>query len=267
MGVRHRAKFPTRIVFVNVGQGDAILIKSGSADVLIDGGPEGSEGAVAAAMKRVGIKNLDTVVVSHMHADHVAASDELSEAFDPERLLIAGRCDGELKRAARSVGAKTVQIRRGDTYRWGAVKAKVLSPGGISGDANADSVVLLLELANRRLLLAADLTGPNEETVGRICARGPPLYVLKVAHHGSRYSTDSGFLADADPRFAVISVGANSYGHPAPATVSRLRGSGARVYTTQRNGTITLTISPSGAVKWRFSKSSRPVTGVTATNR
>ena len=259
-----RAKSAARIAFVDVGQGDAILIRSGPADVLIDGGPEGSEGAVAATMKRIGIKDLDTVVVSHMHADHMAASDELSEAFDPERLLVAGPPDGELVQAARSVGATLVQTRRGDTYLWGAVKAQVLSPGSISGDDNADSVVLLLEVAGRRLLLTGDLTGPNEDIVAGICARGPPLYLLKVAHHGSSYSTDSGFLADADPGFAVISVGANSYGHPTPETVSRLRSSGARIYTTQRNGTITLTISPSGAVKWQFTKSSKPVTKVTA---
>ena len=186
-----RASSPTRIAFVNVGQGDAILIRSGSADVLIDGGPEGSDGTVAAAMKRIGMRDLDTVVVSHMHADHMAASDELSKAFDPERLLVAGRPYGQLKRAARSGGARIVQVRRGATYRWGAVNAKVLSPAGISGDANADSIVLLLEVAGRRLLLTGDLTGPNENIVAGICARGPPLYLLKVAHHGSGLSTDS----------------------------------------------------------------------------
>ena len=182
----------------------------------------------------------------------------------PSAWPVAGPPDGELAQAAHSVGAKIVQTRRGDTYRWGAVKASVLSPGSITGDANADSVVLLLEVAGRRLLLAGDLTGPNEATVGSITARGPPLYLLKVAHHGSRYSTSSGFLADADPKFAVISVGANSYGHPTPETVSRLRSSGAQVYTTQKNGTITLTISPSGIVKWQFTKSSNPVMIVSA---
>jgi competence protein ComEC len=100
--------------------------------------------------------------------------------------------------------------------------------------------------------------------VGGICARGPPLYLLNVAHHGSGYSTSSEFLADTDPRFAVISVGANSYSHPTPETVARLRRSGARVHTTRRNGTITLLVSTSGAVKWRFTRSSKPVAGATA---
>lgn len=249
---------------MDVGQGDAILIKSGSADVLIDGGPEGSDTAVAAAMRTLNMREIDTIVVSHAHADHVDASDELCVAYGPERILLAGPCDSDLTQDARRVGAKLVQVRRGDTYHWGAVKATVLSPQSLSGDANADSVVLLLEVGGRRLLLTGDLTGSSEVAVGETCARGPPLYLLKVAHHGSRHSTSSSFLVDTDPMFAVICVGANSYGHPTPQTVSCLRSSGARVYTTQRNGTITLTITPSGAVKWQFSKTPKPLQKATA---
>ncbi len=254
----------TTVVFVNVGQGDAILIDSGATEVLVDGGPEGSEAAVARAMRRAGIDDLDLVVATHMHADHVNATDELIERYRPTRLLVAGTCHAALRSAARDVGAKIRQARRGDSYRWGAVKAKVLSPAHVSGEANEDSLVLLLEVAGRRILLTGDVEGPNEATVGSICARGPPLFILKVAHHGSRYSTSAGFLDDARPRFAVISVGPNSYGHPTPDTVRRLRAAGVRVFTTQKNGTISVTIRPSGAARWRFGKTSKPVTRVTA---
>jgi competence protein ComEC len=252
----------TKIVFVNVGQGDAILIKSGKADVLVDGGPEGSEAAVSAAMRKVGMDEIDVVVATHMHADHVYATDDLIDRYRPGKLVLAGSCLPILKQASQHVGAKLEQARRGETFRWGAVKAKVLSPAKVSGEANEDSVVLLLEVAGRRLLLTGDLTGPNEAAVGSICARGPPLFLLKVSHHGSRYSTGSGFLSDTDPKFAIISVGPNSYGHPTPDTVKRLRSSGARVFTTQKNGTIVLTIKPSGAVSWKFGKTSKPVTSV-----
>ena len=81
-----------------------------------------------------------------------------------------------------------------------------------------------------------------------------------MAHHGSRYSTSSSLLAETSPKFAVISVGRNSYGHPAPQTISRLKAAGTRIYTTQKNGTITLTVSSSGRVSWRFARSSKPVT-------
>ena len=87
------------------------------------------------------------------------------------------------------------------------------------------------------------------------------MYLLKVAHHGSRYSTGASFLDDVDPRLAVICMGPNSYGHPTPETIRRLRASGARVYATQKNGTITVTIAPSGKAAWSFSRRSKPVTG------
>ena len=258
-GTATAGKTVTKIVFVDVGQGDAILITSGKTDVLVDGGPEGSDAAVAAAMRKAGMDDLDVVVATHMHADHVGATDELIERYRPRRLLLAGACSPTLKDALRGAGGKLEQARRGDTYRWGALRVKVLSPATIGGEANEDSLVLLLEVAGRRILLTGDLTGPNEAAVGTICARGPPLFILKVAHHGSRYSTGTGFLEDTRPRFAVITVGPNSYGHPTPDTVGRLRASGARVYTTQKNGTITVTILPSGVGRWRFGRSSKPL--------
>jgi len=100
--------------------------------------------------------------------------------------------------------------------------------------------------------------------VAAVCARGPPLYLLKVAHHGSRYATNTSFLAQTRPRYAVISVGRNSYGHPSPATVARLRAAHATIYTTQTNGTISVTFSASGAVRWSFGSSSRPVVAAAA---
>jgi competence protein ComEC len=252
---------PTKIVFVNVGQGDAILVKSGAHAMLVDGGPSGAAYAVAGAARKVGITRLDFVVVSHMHADHIGATGELVGEFKPARALIAGGCDGSLKSAFSAAHTKITQVRRGYSFTLGSVKVKVLSPAGISGDdPNVNSVVLLLDVDGKRLLLTGDLTGPNEEAVGNVLARGPPLYVLKVAHHGSRYSTGSSFLADTQPKFAVISVGPNPYGHPTPETISRLKAAGTRIYSTQKNGTITLTISATGSATWQFSRSSKPVT-------
>jgi len=250
------------IVFVNVGQGDAILLKSRSTEVLVDGGPGGAAGAVEAAMRKAGMRDLDYVVVSHMHSDHIGCTPTIVARYHPERALIAGPCDRDLRRAFASARTQVRQVRRGASLSFGSVKARVLNPGAVLGDENADSVVLLLDVAGRRILLTGDCTGPNESVVASITARGPPLYVLKVAHHGSRYATSSSFLAETDPRFAIISVGPNPYGHPTPETVSRLRHSGARVYTTQRNGTITLTIRPSGSVTWAFTKSHKPLSKV-----
>jgi competence protein ComEC len=141
----------------------------------------------------------------------------------------------------------------------GKVRATVLAPAGMSGDANTDSIVLLLQAGGRRVVFTGDSTGAGEAAAGASLARGPPVDVLKVSHHGSRYSTTRRFVAAARPRVGVISVGANPYGHPSSDTVRRLRAGGARVYSTQKNGSITLTITSGGALRWRFARSSAPL--------
>ena len=249
-----------RIVYVDVGQGDAEIVKSGSWTGLIDGGPSGAAYAVESALGRLGVKRLDAVVATHMHADHIDGLIDVVYDLRPRRAYVAGPVKSTLAAAFTRAGTVVQQVRRGASLRFGALPAKVLSPAGISGDPNSDSVVILLQAGGKRFLFTGDVTGTNEAAVGAQLARGPPLAVLKVAHHGSAYSTTAAFLSQARPRFAVIEVGHNSYGHPSAATVARLRAAGARVYDTLKNGTITLSVSASGTLAWGFSRSSAPVT-------
>lgn len=250
----------TRVVFIDVGQGDAAAVRSGRWSGLIDGGPAGSEEAVEAALRRLGVRRLSAVAVSHMHADHIGALPHLIEEWRPRVVYVAARPTAALRSACSAAGARVTRVAKGSpAMRWGAATARVLSPASLSGDANEDSMVVLLVAAGRRFLFTGDCTGPNEAAVGLTCARGPPLTVLKVAHHGSRYSTSSTFLVDACPKSAVISVGPNSYGHPTAGALGRLRRAGATVYTTWKNGTITFTVGANGALKRSFTRSPQRV--------
>ena len=248
-----------RVVFVRVGQGDAAVLRSGAWTGLVDGGPSGSEAAVRAALAALGVRRLDTLVISHQHADHTGGLAALVRQYRPRRAWVAGALEGGLAAALRRAGTLPAQVRRGLTARFGRAKVTVLAPATMSGDANTDSLVLLLQAGDRRVVFTGDSTGAGEAAAGASLARGPPVDVLKVAHHGSRSSTTGRFVAAARPRVAVISVGDNSYGHPSFDTVRRLRAGGARVYSTQKNGAITLTITSGGALRWRFARSSAPL--------
>ena len=225
----------------------------------MDGGPAGSAAAVGAALARLGVRRLDTLVVSHMHADHTDGLPALIRRFRPRRAWVAGAASGRLASALRAVGARVVQARRGLTARFGKAKATVIAPGSLSGDANTDSLVLLLQAGGRRVVFTGDSTGRGEAAAGASLARGPPVDVLKVSHHGSRSSTTASFVGDARPRAAVISVGRNSYGHPTNATVQRLRRAGARVQSTEKSGSIRLIVTSRGVLRWGFSRSSAPL--------
>ena len=125
----------------------------------------------------------------------------------------------------------------------------MLNPSSDGSDTNADSIVLLLDIDGHRVLLTGDDYGTSEDYVADVVARGPPLYILKVAHHGSAYATSAYFLSQTRPRYAVISVGPNSYGHPAPSHRRPPQG-GPRddLPRRQTNGTVTVTFFASRAV-------------------
>jgi competence protein ComEC len=253
---------PVTISFVNVGQGDGIVIKDGSWAGTVDGGKAGNDGAIAAELNNLGVSRLNMMLATHPDADHIGDLAVVAQEFRPK---VAYSDDvgttqtyGRFIAALHAVRSKIVSVFRGQTLRLGALSAKVLNPASDGSDTNADSIVLLLDIDGHRVLLTGDDYGTTEDYVADICARGPPLYILKVAHHGSAYATSAYFLSETRPHYAVISVGPNSYGHPAPSTVGRLKAAHATIYTTQTNGTVTVTFYASGAVHWSFGDSSKP---------
>jgi len=239
--------------FLDVGQGDAVALRTPHGRwVLVDGGPrnEGRDAGrrvVVPFLRREGAGRLAAIVATHAHADHVGGLPAVLSALPVDVVLEPGEPLGEAPyleflAASEASGARWQAARSGDRLNLDGVQFTVLSPDSAwaaeTTDPNEESVVLLVEYGQVRLLLTGDAGLPVEF---RLAGRVGDVDVLKVGHHGSRSATSDAWLDEARPEIAVISVGArNTYGHPAPEVVARLAAHGVQVHRTDREGTITL---------------------------
>lgn len=231
-----------RYVQLDVGQGDAALLRTGRRAVIVDVGPEYSY-ELLRYLRHEGLY-VDAVVLSHLDADHAGALGVLldSEVETPMVVLPEDAAPEEASPAVQEAlaglardGVQVCTAARGDRLVLGRVTMDVLSPDASLHGSNERSLLLYACVQGVRFLLAGDLPAHAEpETV-------PACDVLKVAHHGSRQATSDAFLGKAVPRLAVISVGAdNRYGHPGERVLEALRAVGSRVLRTDESGCITL---------------------------
>ncbi|HLE76931.1 MAG TPA: DNA internalization-related competence protein ComEC/Rec2, partial [bacterium] len=250
------------ITVLDVGQGDAIVLQApGGATMLIDGGgdleglPRGSDVGVrrvVPALRRLGVRRLDVVVLSHPHEDHAGGLAAVLKNFRVGLVLDAGLPHPApgyvtLLRWIERTGIPYRLARRGMRLDLGGgVHAVVLHPEepllvGTGSDANLNSVVLRVTYGAIGVLFPGDLEAPIE---WRLVDTGDDLgsTVLKVGHHGSVTSSTPEFLDAVRPAVAVISVGAwNPFGHPHRRTLEALADIGATIYRTDEHGAVTMT--------------------------
>ena len=247
--------------FLDVGQGDAVALRSPAGRwILIDGGggprgPQGDAGrrVVVPFLRRHGAAQVAAVVATHAHADHFGGLPAVLEAFDPAFVLEPGQPVPDagylgFLGAVESDGAEWRPARRGDRLELDGVTVEVLSPDSAWAagqvDINEQSVVLLVTYGTTRLLLTGDAGLPTE---AHLAGRVGRVTLLKIGHHGSRSATSDRWLDELQPAEAVISVGTrNRYGHPAPEVLDRLRAHGITVLRTDQRGTITFTFGSQG---------------------
>ncbi len=250
------------LVFLDVGQGDAVAIRTpGRRWILVDTGPrspgfDSGERIVLPYLRRRGASRLDALVLTHPDLDHIGGANAVLSGLDVLRVLDPGAPAARpayvvaLERA-RARGATWYAARAGDRVSVDGVTLEVLHPGGAadsaaSEDANDQSVVLLLRYGDFSALLPGDAPAAVEEA---LLAAGliPPLDILKAGHHGSRTSTSWRLLESARPELSVVSAGArNRYGHPHPVVLNRLERAGSGVARTDLQGIVRVRAFPGG---------------------
>lgn len=237
---------PARVVVLDVGQGDAILVTDGAAAALVDTGPGD---AVVGALARANVLRLDAVILTHLHADHAGGLEDVLGAVSVGRVVVPEDTDA----AALPGGCAVEEIGYGDRLRVGRFSLEVVSPvEPAGGEGNEGSLELLLAFddGERSLtgLLAAD--AEVEETSAAV-GRGDvgDVDFIKVGHHGSAASLDAETAAALDPEVSVASAGeGNSYGHPDPACVEVLEGAGSVFLCTIDAGDVTVEPGVEGPV-------------------
>jgi len=231
-----------RIEVLDVGQGDAILLRPRHAPaVLIDGGPPGGE--LVAKLRAEGVSRLGAAVVTHDQSDHAAGIAEALGRVPIARLLY-GRLDRRFLAAARAAGAHPERVAAGTTLRSGSLHLDVLWPPPTllaedppGTDPNALALVVRARWHRFTMLLTADAEAESTPL------DPGPVDVLKVAHHGSDDAGLGALLDRLQPHLAVISVGAdNPYGHPTPGTLATLAAHRVPTLRTDRDGTIEIDV-------------------------
>ena len=237
-----------RIYFLDVGQGDATLIRTREGDILIDAGPESAQDALCLRLKQLGVKEIALAIFTHPDEDHVGGADgvlaqiPVREVWLPTKEL-DNPSAARMEQAIKENGSIRKNIRAGEYVTIGDLNILSLAPmGDASEDPNDNSIVVRVGCGEVSMLFMGDASAKVEQKLienyasAHLCAQ---LY--KVGHHGSSSSNTEAFLEVVNPTYAVICSSIdNSYGHPHGVVVERLENVGATVLMTATDGEVVL---------------------------
>ena len=257
------------ITCLDIGQGDCCVLKMpGGENFLIDGGSSNKKNTavyqILPYLKNQGIAILDGIFVSHTDQDHISGIEELLELCAQKLTTVrvknlilpdwdtTGGEDEKLKMLAEQTGIRVQTVREGNLLKTKEAQIEILAPenGADGSDTNEDGMVMKVHFGKFRGLFTGDI---GAETEKKLLDSMEDVDFLKVAHHGSKYSTCQGFLDVVSPEIAVISCSAkNTYGHPSADTIKKLEDCGAQVEYTMKNGAITVRTDGEGIWLDRF---------------
>ena len=241
--------------FIDVGQGDATLIKVGDKNILIDTGEKSEEQALLSYLDSHGVVSIEYFVITHFDSDHFGNGVKVLEAYDVKNLLIPDQVkttktyEKFIEKAQEQKDKGDIEILNANTMieekiTVNSLELTVLAPlKNNYKDSNDYSVVLMARYGNKRVLLTGDAEKEAEaDIVERYNASDLDCDVYKLGHHGSRTSSSKELLQYSTPEYAIISCGVdNDYGHPHKEALDRV--SGMQIYRTDIQGTVVLSIA------------------------
>lgn len=231
--------------FLPVGQGDSSLANlPGGVQLLIDGGPVNGK-AQENLEKVLGLKDryIDLVMISHPQLDHFGGLIEVLKNYEVGAVLMDGQVSEgaawqELEKVIREKKIPRIVLSAGDKIKYKNSIIDILNPkkGEWAKDVNDLSLVGILEASGVKFLFGGDMSAEKERQLAGLYDLD--IDILKVSHHGSKYSSALEFLKEASPAVSIIGVGKNSYGHPTKEALGRLRDFSLKSYRTDLDGLV-----------------------------
>lgn len=240
-----------KVQTIDIGQGDAILIQAQGQVVLVDTGDVPAREKLVRYIKSQGITTIDKVFITHPHADHLGGMAAVLENFKVKQIYDSGltTTTALYRQYLTTVQKKNIPfevVAQGSTIDLGGgAVLKVLAPQKpfiTQSELNNNSIVLKLTYGKFSMMLTGDAEKEAEDKLIKDYAGELKSSVLKSGHHGSNTSSTTAFLKAVAPEAIIISVGANNdYHHPHPSTMKKYAELKAKVYQTDRDGTLTIT--------------------------
>lgn len=232
------------VYYFNVGQADSILLENEGKYMLIDAGNNADGKNIVKHLKKMGVSKIDHLVATHAHEDHIGGMDDIINNFTIDNFymsdVVTTTKTFEDMIAALEENEVSVTIPKiNDVFLLGSCKMQVMHLSNDDSDLNDTSIVIRGLFGDNTFLFMGDASSKVE---ANILNSGIDSDVLKVGHHGSKYSSSISFLKKVTPSISIISVGeGNSYSHPHDVTINNLLKFSRQVYRTDKDGSILVT--------------------------
>ena len=244
--------------FIDVGQGDAALIRTEAGDILIDAGTNASEDELKAYLDRLGVKDIEYAVFTHPHEDHIGGADMVLNTYNVKRVILPDATSNtktfeRMMDAIETEKCEVIEAKPDSTFKVGELTCTILAPISTAyTETNNYSVVVRMDYGETSVLFTGDAEVDSEaEMLERYRFKGLlDCDLLKAGHHGSDTSSSQEFLDAVSPVYAVISVGeGNTYDHPKQVTLNKYDAMNIQYWRTDKVGSIVFTSTGGEPVK------------------